>query len=145
MVYTFEVFRINFQFIIFLIRELIELLIIHHNDPKLPLEPLSRTLNGIVEANVMGGVLNYEKAFFTPEYLLNHEEDQELIEDLKNLIASQIPLLDIGVKLYGHRESLSSWETVSSLQENLKKLKNRIQENYGKKVNIVNELTIKNI
>lgn len=136
-------FRINFQFIIFLIRTLNELLIVHYNDPELPLEPLSRNLIGIVDAAVMGGVLKYEQAFFTPEYLLNHKEEQQLIEELKNLIASQIPLLDIGIKLHGHRESLSSCDLQCHLVKCFRKLKKHTEKNYGEKVNAVNELSIK--
>lgn len=71
----------------------------------------------------MGGVIKYEKTFFTPEYLLNHKKDEQLIEDLKNLLASQMPLLDIGVKLHSHRESVSLWEMQWRLEENFKTLK----------------------
>ena len=33
----------------------------HHNDPNLPINPLSMLLNGIVDPAVMGGFANYEK------------------------------------------------------------------------------------
>ena len=33
----------------------------HHNDPNLPINPLSMLLNGIVDPAVMGGFAKYEK------------------------------------------------------------------------------------
>lgn len=42
-------------------KSLRELIIAHKNDPGLQLNPLSMKLNGIVDAAVMGGVVNYEK------------------------------------------------------------------------------------
>lgn len=92
-------------------------------------------LNGILDAAVMGGVTNYEKAFFTPEYLASHEEDEQLIEILKDLVASQIPLLDIGVKVHSARAPPALKPLQLRLEDCFGKMKAHIEENYGEKVN----------
>lgn len=91
-------------------------------------------LNGILDAAVMGGVTKYEKAFFTSEYSVNHEEDEQLIEMLKDLVASQIPLLDIGVKVHSARAPPSLTPLQSRFEDCFEKMKVHIEENYGKKV-----------
>lgn len=40
----------------------------------------------------------YEKAFFTDKYLKEHPDHDEMIGALQNLIAEQIPLLNVGIK-----------------------------------------------
>ncbi|CAL8262887.1 unnamed protein product [Arctogadus glacialis] len=61
----------------------------HHNDPNLPINPLSMLLNGIVDPAVMGGFANYEKAFFNDKYIQEHPEDLDKIDKLKDFIAWQ--------------------------------------------------------
>jgi dedicator of cytokinesis protein 1 len=51
-----------------------------------------------VDAAVMGGTANYERAFFTDKYLLTHPEHEDKILQLKDLIADQIPLLHQGIR-----------------------------------------------
>lgn len=41
----------------------------------------------------------------TPQYLEKHPTDVDLVNTLKDLIACQIPLLDIGVQILGQRLS----------------------------------------
>lgn len=73
------------------------LIIAHKNDENLPINQLSMKINGIVDPAVMGGFSKYEDAFLTADYLEEHPEHKELVEELKDLIASQIPLLEIGL------------------------------------------------
>lgn len=51
---------------------------------------LSMRLNGIIDAAVMGGLKNYEDAFFTEEYLLSHPDKTDDISLLKAHIREQI-------------------------------------------------------
>lgn len=119
-------------------RYLRELILSHRNDSSLPLNPLTMKLSGILDAAVMGGVTKYEKAFFTSEYLINHKEDEQLIEILKDLVASQIPLLDIGVKVHSARVKDSSLTPLQRRFEDcFVEMKKNIEEKYGKKVNVV--------
>ena len=46
----------------------------------------------------MGGTANYEKAFFTDNYINQHPDDDIKIQQLKDLIAEQIPLLGTGLQ-----------------------------------------------
>ena len=50
-------------------------------------------LNGIIDAAVMGGLKNYEDAFFTEEYLLSHPDKACDITQLKTLIREQIEVI----------------------------------------------------
>uniref|UniRef100_A0A8C5AIS3 Dedicator of cytokinesis 1 n=1 Tax=Gadus morhua TaxID=8049 RepID=A0A8C5AIS3_GADMO len=77
----------------------------HHNDPNLPINPLSMLLNGIVDPAVMGGFANYEKAFFNDKYIQEHPEDLDKIDKLKDFIAWQIPYLAEGVRIHGEKVS----------------------------------------
>lgn len=81
-------------------KSLRDLIISYKSDPTLPLNPLSLKLNGIVDAAVNGGVTNYEVAFFTDDYADAHPDDAMLIQKLKDLIACQIPLLELGTRIY---------------------------------------------
>ena len=47
-------------------------------------------LNGIIEAAVMGGLANYEDAFFCDEYVISYPDDVALVNELKELIREQI-------------------------------------------------------
>lgn len=80
-------------------KDIRDLIIAHKNDETIPINPLSMKINGIVDPAVMGGSGKYEDAFLTAEYLEEHPDDKDLVEELKDLIASQIPLLEIGMSL----------------------------------------------
>lgn len=83
-----------------------DLIIAHKSDENLPINPMSMKINGIVDPAVMGGFSKYEEAFLTPEYLEANPENAIIVEKLKNLIASQIPLLEIGMRNIESRFSL---------------------------------------
>lgn len=78
-------------------KDIRQLVILHQNDHSLHINPLSMKLNGIVDPAVMGGFAKYEEAFLTDEYLVQHPDDKDLVEELKELIALQIPLLHCGM------------------------------------------------
>lgn len=80
-------------------KDIRDLIIAHKNDETIPINPLSMKINGIVDPAVMGGSGKYEDAFLTADYLEEHPDDKDLVEELKDLIASQIPLLEIGMSL----------------------------------------------
>ncbi|XP_065221520.1 dedicator of cytokinesis protein 2 isoform X3 [Planococcus citri] len=124
-------------------KKLRELVISYKNDATLPLNPLSLKLTGIVDAAVMGGVNNYEKAFFIPEYVEKHPEDVDLINTLKDLIASQIPLLDIGIQIHGQRAPQSLGGLQKRMEEQFNDMKIRIEDKYGKKVSDIKFENIK--
>ncbi|KAG8228173.1 hypothetical protein J437_LFUL014408 [Ladona fulva] len=114
-------------------KELRDMITSLRNDPSLPLNHLSMKLNGIVDPAVMGGVANYEKAFFTSEYAAEHPDDVPAIEKLKNLIAEQIPLLELGIQLHGQRASPAMQPLQQRLEECFNERRASIELKYGKK------------
>ncbi|RXN19004.1 dedicator of cytokinesis 1 [Labeo rohita] len=103
----------------------------HLNDSSLPINPLSMLLNGIVDPAVMGGFANYEKAFFTEKYIQEHQNDQEKIEKLKDLIAWQIPNLAEGVRIHGEKVTEALRPFHERLEACFKQLKEKVEKQYG--------------
>ncbi|XP_072404842.1 dedicator of cytokinesis protein 5-like [Chiloscyllium punctatum] len=100
-------------------------------DRSLPAHPLSMLLTGIVDAGVMGGLANYEKAFFHPTYLQEHPEDQDKIETLKQLIALQIPLLTEGIRIHGEKSTEELRPLHNRIAACFKELKEKVEKLYG--------------
>lgn len=103
----------------------------HLNDPSLPINPLSMLLNGIIDPAIMGGFTNYEKAFFTEKYFLEHPNDQEKIERLKDLIAWQIPNLAEGVRIHGEKVTEALRPFHERLEACFRQLKEKVEKQYG--------------
>ncbi|XP_067134875.1 dedicator of cytokinesis protein 1-like [Centruroides vittatus] len=106
----------------------------HRADPSLPINPLSMLLNGIVDAAVMGGIVNY-KAFFTEEYALKNptRRDKESIQKLKDLIACQIPLLEAGLQIHKQKAPDNLKPFHEHMEDAFVKLRAHVEENYGKR------------
>lgn len=111
-----------------------DLIIAHKNDETLPINPLSMKINGIVDPAVMGGFSKYEEAFLTDEYIQRKPTDERLIEKLKELIASQIPLLELA--LYVHRAKAPT--TLLPFHDRLEKcfaeMQAKVESKYGKRM-----------
>uniref|UniRef100_A0A6A7FSL4 Dedicator of cytokinesis protein 1 isoform X2 n=2 Tax=Hirondellea gigas TaxID=1518452 RepID=A0A6A7FSL4_9CRUS len=69
----------------------------------LPLDSLTRKISGMVDAAVMGGVANYEKAFLQDDYRAAHPEEETEIEELISLIKDMVPLLELGLVVHSER------------------------------------------
>ncbi|KMZ05390.1 dedicator of cytokinesis protein 1 isoform X1 [Drosophila simulans] len=114
-------------------RDIRQLVILHKSDETLHINPLSMKLNGIVDPAVMGGFAKYEEAFLTEDYLEQNPDDKELVEELKELIANQIPLLDLAIQL--HR--LRAPDSLKALQEHLERcfadMQQHVESRYGRK------------
>lgn len=92
---------------------------------------------GILDAAVMGGIMNYEKSFFIPEYLEHHPDDEHSIKKLKDLIADQIPLLEIGVQLHKERTPGSLIPFQQRLEDCFAEMQASVVEKYGKRVSFI--------
>lgn len=88
----------------------------------------------------MGGIMNYEEAFFTAEYIKSHPEDHILIQRLKDLIADQIPLLELGIHVHRDRAPASLQPLQKRLEDCFAKMQENVVEKYGKRVSLC-ELT----
>merc|ERR1719270_1407340 len=100
------------------------------NSP-VPLKPLSLKLNGIIDAAVMGGIAMYEKAFFSDEFRLAHPEEREKLVMLENLIAEQIPLLELGMRLHERKRSEDLKPLHDRLQVMFSQMKDHVEHKYG--------------
>uniref|UniRef100_A0A3B4BMB5 Uncharacterized protein n=1 Tax=Periophthalmus magnuspinnatus TaxID=409849 RepID=A0A3B4BMB5_9GOBI len=100
-------------------------------DASLSINPLSMMLNGIVDAAVMGGLANYEKAFFTDTYIQQHPEDHERIEVLKHLIALQMPLLADGMHIHGEKATEQLKPLHNRLVTCFQELREKVERQYG--------------
>ncbi|XP_040200610.1 dedicator of cytokinesis protein 2 isoform X1 [Rana temporaria] len=103
----------------------------YQRDEHLPINPLSMCLNGIVDPAVMGGFANYEKAFFTEEYIHRHAEDYEKLSKLKDLIAWQTPLLGAGIRIHEKRVTEDLRPFHDRMEECFKSLKIKVEKQYG--------------
>ncbi|XP_050707802.1 dedicator of cytokinesis protein 1-like isoform X3 [Eriocheir sinensis] len=97
----------------------------------LPLHPLTRKLSGVVDAAVMGGTENYEKAFLHDKYAESHPEDAEKMEKLRELLAEQIPLLEAGLFLHGNRVTEQMKALHTHLAKRFLEMKTQLQQKYG--------------
>eukprot|EP00794_Sanderia_malayensis_P005649 gene5649-6345_t len=75
-------------------------------DKKANLNPLSMLLNGVIDAAVMGGISNYEKAFLNEDYVAKNPEHKPYTDELKELIVDQVDLLEQGLALHKIRAAI---------------------------------------
>ncbi|XP_065199391.1 dedicator of cytokinesis protein 2-like [Sycon ciliatum] len=108
-------------------------LIQSHKNPGKNINPLSMALNGVIDAAVMGGVDNYEKAFFTQVYLEENPEDKPLVDELKKLIVQQVSILEDGLQVHqaqAPENLLPFHEKMAGLFIQMKKKSDSIQQVY---------------
>lgn len=74
------------------------------------------------------------QAFFTPEYCSAHPEEAKQLAKLKDLIASQVPLLEVGVQLHKLRAPSSLGPFQQRLEQCFREMQVQVEANYGKKV-----------
>jgi hypothetical protein len=112
-------------------RELRTLVQEHMSNSPTALKPLSLKLNGIIDAAVMGGTAMYERAFFSPEFRAANPDQRERLVVLENLLAEQIPLLEVGIKIHDAKKS----EDLKPLHDRLtimfQQMKEHVEAKYG--------------
>lgn len=64
----------------------------------------------------------------------DHPDDADLVNELKDLIACQIPLLEAGIHIYGQRVAPSLIPLQRHIEEKFEEMKCKVEEKYGKKV-----------
>ncbi|XP_040577137.1 dedicator of cytokinesis protein 1 [Lepeophtheirus salmonis] len=98
-----------------------------------PFNLLSMKVKGVIDAAVNGGISKYEKAFFSESYIQEHPDHEDKIRLLKNLIAEQIPDLDILLQLHDHKKRPELNEFHESLVKMFETIRNEVEERYGKR------------
>nr|XP_022902417.1 dedicator of cytokinesis protein 3 isoform X2 [Onthophagus taurus] len=82
-------------------KELRQLIATYTQEPKRNLNPFTMRLQGIIDANVQGGISKYQQAFFTQEFSKLCPEHMPYVYMLKNLIFDAIQVLEQGLQLHG--------------------------------------------
>lgn len=82
----------------------------------------------------MGGIKNYEEVFFTAEYLRHHVEDDVLVNRLKDLIADQIPLLDLCVQIHKQKAPDNLQPLQKRMEDCFAFMKAEVEKKYGRRV-----------
>ncbi|XP_012288369.1 dedicator of cytokinesis protein 3 [Orussus abietinus] len=82
-------------------RELRRLVAQYTAEPHRNINPFSMRLQGIIDANVMGGITKYQEAFLTPEFSRQNPEMVPHVNKLKSLILDQMSVLESGLVLHG--------------------------------------------
>ncbi|XP_052072932.1 dedicator of cytokinesis protein 4-like isoform X3 [Mytilus californianus] len=90
------------------------------------MKDLSRQLNGMITAQVQGGIPKYQEAFFSEEVTRLHPSENENVQILKDQINLQINLLDQGLAIMKKDNSEHLVMLVQSLDEELRKLMKKI-------------------
>lgn len=85
-------------------KELYELLDQYRADSKRNINPFSMRLQGIIDANVMGGISKYQDAFFSDEFRQSAEgkSQQANVQRLKQLMLKQVQILETALDLHGN-------------------------------------------
>ncbi|XP_059098752.1 dedicator of cytokinesis protein 3-like [Tigriopus californicus] len=100
------------------------------NDPlDQPIQKLSLSLQGVIDAAVNGGIFKYQEAFFAPEFINEHPEHGEEIPRLKRLMIDQVSILDQALKQHErlispevrplHDHLISRWRNMKDSLETL--------------------------
>uniref|UniRef100_A0A4W5R539 DOCKER domain-containing protein n=1 Tax=Hucho hucho TaxID=62062 RepID=A0A4W5R539_9TELE len=79
----------------------------------------------------MISLLSSPQAFFTEEYNLQHPEDRDKLDRLKDLIAWQIPLLGGGISLHGKRVTDDLRPFHERMEECFKHMRKKVEKEYG--------------
>ncbi|KAK7079346.1 hypothetical protein SK128_013893, partial [Halocaridina rubra] len=88
------------------------------HDSSLPLDPLTRKLSGM--------------AFLGDEYLQEHPQDTEKLADLRQLIVSQVPLLDAALQIHEKRVSKEISDLHQHMKKSFQKMRKHVEDKYGK-------------
>lgn len=70
-------------------------------EPHKNINPFTMRLQGITDANVLGGITKYQEAFLTPEFTRQNPDMIIHVNKLKNLIFDQLSILESGLRLHG--------------------------------------------
>jgi hypothetical protein len=110
-----------------------DLLIEHQNDPTLSVGQLTMKIQGVVDAAVNGGTGKYEEAFLVNEYLEKNPNDVDTVNRLKDLIADQIPILEVALSVHRMKVPSDLLPLHERLEECFTKMQTHVEAKYGKR------------
>lgn len=110
-----------------------DLLIEHQNEPSLALSQLTMKIQGVVDAAVNGGTTKYEEAFLVDEYIKLNPTDEPLVSKLQNLIADQIPILEVALCVHRNKVPADLLPLHDRLEECFMKMQAHVELKFGKR------------
>ena len=88
------------------------------------LDRLTRSLNGVIDAEVNGGVKKYQEAFFREEYVRTQKQQAEFLPLFLEELQKTLPLLEEGLKY--HKQHVN--EAMMPLQQKMEKFFETMKE-----------------
>lgn len=105
-------------------KELQDLIVQYKAEPNRNINPFSMRLQGIIDANVMGGISKYQEAFFTEQFARSADGNQHShVHRLKCLILDQVLVLETALELHGQLAPVGVQPLHSRLLERFAQLK----------------------
>lgn len=104
-------------------KELFELVAQYKRDPRRNINPFSMRLQGVIDANVMGGVSKYQEAFFTDQFVKQNPKQGQTVQRLKSLILEQMQVLETALELHGQLAPASVQPLHNRLLERFQQLR----------------------
>lgn len=108
-------------------KEVKHLITVFTAEPKRNLNPFTMRLQGIIDANVQGGISKYQQAFFTPEFAKLFPDHMVHVYRLKNLIFDAMQVLGSGLELHGKLATA----TVQPLHQRLLERYAQLKQSFG--------------
>lgn len=108
-------------------KELFELVSQYKSDPRRNINPFSMRLQGVIDANVMGGVSKYQEAFFTEQFLRENPKQSQNVHRLKSLILEQMQVLETALELHGQLAPSSVQPLHNRLLERFQQLRQSLR------------------
>ncbi|XP_055698123.1 dedicator of cytokinesis protein 3 isoform X2 [Phlebotomus papatasi] len=121
-------------------KELWDLVAQYRTDPRKNINPFTMRLQGIIDANVMGGISKYQEAFFTDSFMKSPQGQGQAtnVQKLKCLILEQVQVLETALELHGqlapasvqplHKRLLERFSQMKQSLSGLGKLKRQHSE-----------------
>lgn len=81
----------------------------------------------------IGGTSKYEEAFLTEDYLRINPGDLTFVERLKNLLAEQIPIIEVALNVHRVKVSSDLLPLHERLDECFTKMQTHVESKYGKR------------
>eukprot|EP00092_Neocalanus_flemingeri_P017839 GFUD01019303.1.p1 GENE.GFUD01019303.1~~GFUD01019303.1.p1 ORF type:complete len:1705 (+),score=380.42 GFUD01019303.1:51-5165(+) len=101
-------------------------------DPKcIPLQKVGQNLYGVVLASVGGGIPKIEEAFLTPEYEDEHEDEKDLLQELKQEIIKQTKIVEGLLPIHDQYKDDSMGPMHDAISEKFEETKTHVHSKYG--------------
>nr|XP_018899728.1 PREDICTED: dedicator of cytokinesis protein 3 isoform X2 [Bemisia tabaci] len=97
-------------------------------DPRRNINPLSMRLQGIIDANVMGGIAKYQQAFFSQEFSRANPQWIPHVHQLNTLIQEQVEIVENGLIIHGKFAPAGVQPLHKRLVERISELKQSIRK-----------------